>query len=123
MNSDITASRVAGVTGDSQVTQRNTAASPRFKARMAGVLYLLEGTMASFGEVFVVNKLVVSNNAAATATNVLANESLLRWGFAAALIAVASHIAYTVLFYDLFKPVNRSISFLAAFFSLVAIAL
>jgi hypothetical protein len=110
-------------TGDSKVTERNAEASPRFKARMAGVFYLLEGTMASFGEVFVVGQLVVSSNAAATATNVLAHESLLRWGFAAALIAVACHIVYTVLFYDLFKPVNRSISLLAAFFSLVAIAL
>ena len=110
-------------TGDSKVTERNAEASPRFKARMAGVFYLLEGTMASFGEVFVVGQLVVSSNAAATATNVLAHESLLRWGFAAALIAVACHIVYTVLFYDLFKPVNRSLSLLAAFFSLVAIAL
>ena len=110
-------------TGDSQVTERIKKASPRFKARMAGVFYLLEGTMVTFGEVYVVGQLVVSGNATATATNVLAHESLLRWGFAAALIAVACHIVYTVLFYDLLKPVNRSLSLLAAFFSLVAIAL
>jgi hypothetical protein len=54
---------------------------------------------------------------------VLTQEALLRWGFAAALIEVACHIVYTVLFYDLLKPVNRSISLLAACFSLVGIAL
>ena len=103
--------------------EQNAEASPRLMARMAGVFYLLEGAGSSLGQVFVVGKLVVPGNAAATATNVLTQEALLRWGFAAALIAVACHIVYTVLFYDLLKPVNRSISLLAVCFSLVGIAL
>jgi Domain of unknown function (DUF4386) len=36
---------------------------------------------------------------------------------------VAFHIAWTALFYDLFKPVNRSLSLLAAFVSLVVCAI
>ncbi len=35
----------------------------------------------------------------------------------------ACYIAVTALFYDLFKPVNRSLSLLAAFFSLVGCAI
>src|SRR5258708_35685583 len=57
------------------------------------------------------------------ATNVLAHEPLFWVWFAAALLAVAFHIAYTVLFYNLFRPVNQSGSLLAASFSLVACAL
>src|SRR6266516_139900 len=110
-------------TGDSQVRQRMTKASSRTKARIAGVFYLLEGATSAFGAIYVVSKLTVTGNAEATAASVLAHQPLLWWGFAAALIAVACHIVYTVLFYELFKPVNRSISLIAASFSLVAIAI
>jgi hypothetical protein len=34
----------------------------------------------------------------------------------AILIAAACHIGVTLFFYSLFKPVNRSLSLLAAFF-------
>ena len=105
------------------MTERRAAeASPRIKARMVGVLYLLEGAPAVFQQ-SVIAGLIVSGDAAATATHVLANEMLFRLWFAAALLAVACHIAYTVLFYDLFKPVNRTIALLAASVSLVACAL
>jgi hypothetical protein len=97
-------------------------ASPRVKARTAAVLYLLEGLPAVFQQA-VIARLIVSGDAAATATNILANEMLFRVWFAAALLAVACHIAYTVLFYDLFRPVNRTIALLAAAVSLVACAL
>jgi hypothetical protein len=56
------------------------------------------------------NRLVLSDNAAATATNIMAHEPLFRWGFAADIIAFASYIALTALLYELFKPVNRSLS-------------
>lgn len=105
------------------MTDRRAAeASPRRKARTAGVLYLLEGAPAVFQQ-SVIAGLIVSGDAAATATNVLAHEPLFRLWFAAALLAVACHIAYTVLFYDLFKPVNRTVALLAASVSLVACAL
>jgi hypothetical protein len=64
-------------------------------------------------------KLVVYGDAAATAHNILANEPLFRWGFAAALISAVCYITVTLLLYDIFRPVNRSVSLLAAFFSLM----
>lgn len=100
--------------------ERIAAASPRLKARIAGAFYLLTILTRMFVEIFVRNRLVVSDNAAATATNIMAHESLWRWGFAADIIAFASYIALTALLYELFKPVNRSLSLVAAFFSLAA---
>lgn len=44
-------------------------------------------------------------------------------GFGLALVAVACHIVYLVLFYELFKPVSRTLSLLAAAISLVAAAI
>jgi hypothetical protein len=97
--------------------------SPRFKARMAGVLYVLSSLAYGFGELFVLGKLVVQGDAAATANNILAHQPLFRLGFAAAIIATACYMAVMALFYDLFKPVNRRLSLLAAFFSLVGCAI
>ena len=47
--------------------ERIAEASPRFKARVAGVFQLLEALTATFGQVIVLGRLVVSGNAAATA--------------------------------------------------------
>jgi hypothetical protein len=99
------------------------AMSPRFKARMAGVFQLLEAVTAAFGEVIVLGKLVVSGNAAATAANILGHERLFWLGFASSLIGVACHIAWALLMYELLKPVNRSLSLLAAFVILVGCAI
>jgi hypothetical protein len=92
--------------------------SPRNKARAAGVFFLLTTLTGIFAQVFVSEKLVVLNDAAATASNILGHQSLFRLGFAIYLIEMACQITMTVLFYDLFKPVNKSVSLLTAFFSL-----
>ena len=105
------------------MTQPYTETSPRLKARMAGVFELLEALTSGFGQVIVPGMLVVSGNAAATAANILAHGSLFRLSILAALIGVACHIAWTFLFYELFKPVNRSLSLFAAFLGFAAIAI
>jgi hypothetical protein len=76
-------------------------ASPRFKARMAGVFQLLEGLTATYGEVIVLGKVVVAGNAAATASNILGHERLFWLGFVLSLIGVAFHIALALLMYEL----------------------
>ncbi|GAA0716449.1 DUF4386 domain-containing protein [Dokdonella soli] len=96
--------------------------SPRLWARLAGAFYLITIIMGVFAEVFVRGTLVVRDDAAATATNILAHEPLYRLGLAADLIMLASYIAVTLLFYSLFKSAGRSLSLLAAFSSLVGIA-
>ena len=90
---------------------------------MAGVFQLLEALTAGFGEVIVLGRLVVAGNAAATAANILGHERLFWLGFTSSLIGVACHIAWALLFYELLKPVNRSLSLLAAFVILVGCAI
>ena len=94
--------------------------SPRFQARMAGVIGWIT-TTAGFAQI-VRGRLVVDGDAAATAHNILANETLFRLAFAGEVIALL-YVAYTLLLYRLFTPVNRSLSLLAAFFSLVGCAI
>src|SRR5438552_2403078 len=78
-------------------------ASPRFKARMAGLFEVLEALTSGFGQVIVPAMLTVSGDAA-TVANLLSHELLIRLSLAAALVAAACHIIWTFLFYELFKP-------------------
>lgn len=92
-------------------------ASPRLRSRIAGAFYLLmilAGGLALFAR----RGLIVSGDAAATATNILAHEPSFLLSFTAEILVVAFYLVVTALFYELFKPVNRSISLLAAFFGL-----
>jgi Domain of unknown function (DUF4386) len=82
-------------------------------ARLAGVFYLLTIIGGVFAEVFVRGRLVVRNDAAATATNILANEPLYRLGLVADLVMLASYVAVTLLLYLLLEPVSRPLALLA----------
>ena len=68
-------------------------------------------------------RLVVGGDAAATATNILAHEPLYRLGAAAVLIYLPCDTAVALIFYELLKPVRRSLSLLAAFFRLIMVAI
>jgi hypothetical protein len=101
--------------------ERIAETSPRLKARTAGFFWLMTFLTGGFA-MFVGGRFVVSGDAAATAANILAHESSFRLGVAANLIATACYLAATLLVYDLLKPVNRNVSLLAAFFSIVGCA-
>ena len=92
--------------------------SPRLEARVTGALYLLTILTGIFAQGFVSGSLVVENDAAATATNILMHKSLLQLGFAVYLIEMACQVAITALFYDLLKPAGRTVSLVAAFLGL-----
>ena len=104
------------------MTERIAETAARPRARITGVVYLIYFLTAVLGELFL-KGLVVDGDAAATANNILVRQPLFRLGLATGFIATACYIAVTALFYDLFKPVNRSLSLLAAFFSLVGCAI
>ena len=87
------------------------------------MFYVLEGAASAYGAIHVVSQVTVSGNAAATAASVLGHQALMWVGFGLALVAVACHIVYSVLFYELFKPVSRTLSLLAMAISLVAAAI
>jgi len=98
------------------------ASSPRFGARMGGVFYVLmavSGGLATFAR----RGLLVAGDAATTATNILAHQSMYLLAFAGDLLVVAAYLAVTAFFYRMLKPVSRSVSLTAAFFSLTACAI
>jgi Domain of unknown function (DUF4386) len=75
--------------------------------RFAGWLYILTSIFGFFAMGYVPDKLIVHGNAAATASNIVAHETLFRLGIAAELIGMAGFIFVADALYDLLKGVNR----------------
>ena len=78
------------------------------QARLAGLLYLLASIPAPFGLIYVPNKLIVLNDATATANNIRASESLLRLGIGCELSSSIMFIFVVLALYRLFKRVSES---------------
>lgn len=89
--------------------------------RIAGILWLIV-IVAGGWAFFVPISLIVRSDAAATAANILASQQSYRLAFVANLIAGACYMGVTVILYELFKPVNRTLSMLAAFFGMTGMA-
>ena len=94
--------------------------SPQPYARICGALYLYIIVAGIFAEVFVRSRLIVPADAAATATNIIANEQLFRLGFSGELLHLAFDVAVAALLYALLRPVNRTVALPAAFMRLVS---
>jgi hypothetical protein len=81
--------------------------STKNPGRFAGLLYLLTSIVGFFAMGYAPGKLIVHGNAAATASNISASETLFRLGIAAQLIGMAGFIFVALALYDLLKEVNR----------------
>jgi hypothetical protein len=91
-------------------------------ARVAGVLFLLSIVAGFFGELYAPSRIIVSGDAAATAKNIVAFNSLFRAGFASYLVEAVCDITLSLVMYELLRPVRKDLALLAAFFGLVSTA-
>jgi hypothetical protein len=100
---------------------RTVETSPRFYARIVGELWFIVIVAGVFTQFFGRTPAIVPGDAAATASNILASESLFRLDLAADLISSVCYLGLTVILYELLKPLSRSISLVAACFGLVGV--
>lgn len=96
--------------------------SPRRLARSAGALYLVNIVAGAFAIGLVPAKLIVPD-LATTAHNIQAHETLYRLGLTAHVVVTLTNVPMALLFYELFKVVNRRLALLDVFFTLVATAI
>jgi hypothetical protein len=84
-------------------------------ARITGALTLIMAVLALFGMLYVPSALVVPGDAAATANNVTASEGLFRLSIVGDALVFLIEIALVVMLYVLLRPVNKTLSLIAAF--------
>lgn len=77
------------------------------QSRIAALLYLLNGLPAPFALLYVPSVVIVSGDAAATASNLRNSEGLFRAGMAVELFSATVAIFAILAFYRLLKPVSH----------------
>ena len=92
-------------------------------ARFAGLVYLIIAIIAILANFFVLESLIVQEDAATTANNIMANELLFRSGIACFMVLVILDVLVAWALYILLKPVNKNLAMLAAWFRLVFAAI
>ena len=90
-------------------------------ARIAGILYLSLIPFSIFSMIFVPSQLLVAGNGTATASNIMASESLFRQSIISALTVQVINIFLVLALYRLLRPVNKTMAVLMVVFSLVAV--
>ena len=91
-------------------------------ARVAGFIYLSMVIVAPFCLLYIPSKLVVRGNAAATADNILAHETLFRLSIFGDLVAQAIFICLAIALYRLLQNVNKTWALSLVSFVLVSAA-
>ena len=91
-------------------------------ARIAGFIYLSMVFTAPFSLIYVPSKLIVRGNAAATADNILAHETMFRLAIFGDLVGQVIFICLAIALYRLLSNVNRTWALLMVGFVLVSAA-
>lgn len=103
------------------MTVRAVGSSPLVQARVAGTLYLIANLFAPFTLLYLPSRLIVRGDAAGTASNIMASESLFRFGIVLSLFTFIGQIFLVLALYQLLKVVNKNIASLMVIFSLTAV--
>ena len=103
------------------MTTRTAETSPLVRARLAGFLYLFANLFAPFTLLYLPSRFIVRGDAAATASNIMASESLFRFGIVLNLFTFIGQIFLVLALYQLLKVVNKNMASLMVIFSLAAV--
>jgi len=103
------------------MTTHTAETSPLIRARVAGLLYLLANLFAPFALIYLPSRLIVGGDAAATANNIMASESLFRFGIVSNLFNSIANIFLVLALYQLLKVVSKNSASLMVIFSLAAV--
>lgn len=98
-----------------------TETSPLAKARIAGLLYLFGNPFAPFFLLILPSRLIVRGDAAGTARNIMASESLFRLGIVDLLYNSILSIFLVMALYQVLKVVNKNMAWLMVIFALVGV--
>jgi hypothetical protein len=96
-----------------------TDTSQRKVVKVAGLFFLLNLLVPLLNWTFVLSKFAVAENVMATATNIMANELLFRFGITIELFMSIGLIVLALVLYIMLKSVNKNLAMLALLIKLV----
>lgn len=108
---------------DEALETRTTERSPHGLALAAGALYLFDWLANSVNLLVLADGHVVAGDPAATVALVDGAPVLFRLGLVVLVAIWAANVGIAVLFYELLRPVNRTVSLAAAAFRLIFVAI
>ena len=103
------------------MTARTAETSPLVRARVAGSLYLVANLFAPFTLLYLPSRFIVRGDAAGTAINIMASESVFRFGIVLNLFTFIAQIFLVLALYQLLNVVNKNTAALMVIFSLAAV--
>lgn len=92
-------------------------------AKAAGILYVLIAVLAGFVHGYTPSQLFVAGDATTTASKIIAQEGLFRLSMVSELILLLAEVVLTVILYKLLKPVDKTLSLIAAVSRLIMTAI
>lgn len=92
--------------------------SIRTASIVAGIALLMLAVLAAFANFVVIEGLVTPGDAVQTASDIAASEGLFSWGVASLFVVAVLDIVVAAALLQVFTPVNRNVSMLAAWFRL-----
>jgi hypothetical protein len=107
--------------GEIEMTTLPAKTSPLVRARVAGALYLMANIFAPFTLLYLPSLFIVRGDAAATASNIIASESLFRLGIVGNLFTFIANIFLALALYQLLKVVNKNMASLMVILFLVGV--
>jgi hypothetical protein len=90
--------------------------SLKANARIAGLLYVAASVIGIVRLLYVPSKLFVHGDAAGTAANIVAHETLFRFGIVAYIVGAALWLFVPLALYQLLKGVDRDLAILMVVF-------
>jgi hypothetical protein len=84
--------------------------STKKTARLAGLFWILVGVTTGFSLGYVRSKLIVSGDAAATVSNIIASESLFRVAIASSILSQIFLLFFGLTIFRLFKGANKTLA-------------
>jgi Domain of unknown function (DUF4386) len=109
--------------GETEMIQHNTDIPQSQAAIVVGLGLLIMAIAAFFANFFVLETLVVPEDAAKTVSNIMENQMLFRFSIAGFVVVLLCDVLVAWALYVFLKPVNQSLSMLAAIFRLVYTAI
>lgn len=105
-----------------QMINKTTETSPQVYARIGGLAYLVIIVAGVMGEIFIRSKLIVADNPVATSQNISASPLLWRIGIFGDLLMHVFDLVLGIVYYTLFKRVNKSLALLSLLFGMIQTA-